>query len=132
MKYLISLFLLSLLSLWSCSSDIDELAGNWEAESLSSGNLDCEEQLDGSYILDIEARSETFGISLDINSCSGSINGARRGNIEFKDPACTEACCDSEGALCLLDALLVVDSYDLQGDLLILTGNSVEISFRAQ
>jgi len=28
--------------------------------------------------------------------------------------------------------LLVVDSYDLQGDQLILTGKSVEITFRAQ
>jgi heat shock protein HslJ len=132
MKCVVILSFLSIFTLLGCSSDFDELAGNWVAESLSSGNLDCEEQLDGSYILDIEARSETFGISLDINTCSGSIKGARRGNIEFKDPACTEACCDSEGALCLLDALLKVDSYNLQGDELILSGNSVEIVFKAQ
>jgi len=69
---------------------------------------------------------------LDVNGCSGLISKARNGEINFKPGACTEACCDSDGALCLLDALLVVDSYDLQGDQLILTGKSVEITFRAQ
>lgn len=130
MRILLILFSLCLIAGPSCSSsDLSELSGDWVAEQLSSGDLDCTEELDDEYILDIDEASRSFGIELDINSCGGSLSGGRGGNIEFEDPACTEACCDSEGALCLLDALLVVDAYDLQSDVLILTGNSVRIVF---
>lgn len=130
MKYWKGFLLLSVLFLASCSSsDLSELSGDWVAEQLSSGDLDCTEELDDEYILDIDRVSRSYGLQLDINSCGGSLSGGRGGNIEFKDPACTEACCDSEGALCLLDALLLVDEYDLQSDVLVLTGSSVRIEF---
>ena len=99
------------------------------AEDLSAGDLGCSEDLNGDYILGLDIDSRSYTLQLDINSCGGSIGGVQNNKIEFNDPACTEACCDSEGALCLLDALLVVDSYELTASQLILRGSDVRIEF---
>ena len=129
MNFLKILFACFALLFASCSSDLEELSGDWLAEDLSAGDLGCSEDLNGDYILDIDRTSRTYGLQLDVNGCGGNINGGRNNKIEFKSPACTEACCDSEGALCLLDALLVVETYEFSSNQLILRGNDVRIVF---
>jgi hypothetical protein len=113
----------------SCSSNLEELSGDWLAEDLSAVDLSCSEDLEGDYVLSLDAESSSYSLELDINGCGGSIVDGRDGKIEFESPACTEACCDSEGALCLRDALLVVDSYELTSSQLILEGSDVRIVF---
>ncbi|NBC03879.1 MAG: hypothetical protein GVY20_09280 [Bacteroidetes bacterium] len=117
------------LAVSSCSSDLNGLAGEWVAEDLSAGNLGCSEDLEGDYVLSLDTDSRSYGLELDVNGCGGTLENATDGKIEFKGPACTEACCDSEGALCLLDALLMVDAYELTSNNLILVGNDVRILF---
>jgi len=125
-----SIFLFCLaLAVSSCASERDGLAGEWVAEDLSAGDLGCSEDLTGDYVLSLDSDSRSYGLELDVNGCGGSIEDARDGKIEFKGGACTEACCDSEGAICLLDALLLVDAYELSSSNLILFGNDVQIIF---
>ena len=130
MRYVSLIFFL--FCLWSCSNDFESLSGVWVAESLESGSQACEEELLDDYILDIDATSESYGLQLDINGCSGLISKARNGEINFKPGACTEACCDSDGAICLLQVLSRVERYEFDGDRLILSTSSAEIIFRAQ
>lgn len=126
--YTLVIFCLAL-AISSCASEREGLSGDWVAEDLSAGSLGCSEDLEGDYVLNLDAGSSSYSLELDINGCGGSIEEAREGEIEFKSPACTEACCDSEGALCLLEALLRVDAYELSSRNLILFGNDVQIIF---
>lgn len=132
MKKLPGLLSFLLIFLFSCSDDMDSISGAWLAESMDSGDLGCSEELLEPYLLDIDERSKTYNLQLDVNGCSGVIGRVKNGEIDFDPGACTEACCDSSGAQCLLQVLTEVDRYELMDDHLILYNATAEIVFERQ
>jgi hypothetical protein len=129
MKQILILLAFSLLS---CSDDINSISGVWLTDSLESGELGCSEQLLEPYILDIDVPSRTYSLQLDVNSCSGSVATIGSGKIDFESGACTEACCDSDGAQCLLQVLLDAERYEVKGSTLILSTATAKIVFRSK
>ncbi len=109
---LYALFVLFFLNLISCNKEIKNVTDNqWIARSVVLENnviLTPNE----TYCLSFESKDQ-FSLSLDINHCGGEVHFKNK-TVEFKSGAyCTEACCDSDFAITLLNQLTQIEQWEL-------------------
>lgn len=83
--------------------------------------------LPGIYRLSFSDNNQA-SILLDVNTCFGDVNIGNR-SIDLNLNGCTEACCDSEIALQMLQSLNQADQYTLKGDSLRLYGPDTILAF---
>jgi heat shock protein HslJ len=83
--------------------------------------------LPGTYRLSFSDNNQA-SIRLDVNTCFGDVEIGTR-SIDLNLTACTEACCDSEIALQMLQSLYRVDQYTIKGDSLRLYGPDTILAF---
>lgn len=113
----------------SCDEDKDiVLDREWTASSIrfESGDF---VNLNSQYDFILEDNNQ-FRLQLDVNLCGGSVF-FRKNTVEFKDgTGCTEACCDSENAIALVDNLTKTINWEINANQLILTNDKgLEIIF---
>ena len=109
---LLALFFLFLLHLTSCNKDKANVIDNqWIATSIVLEN-DVILTPNSNYYLSFESKDQ-FSLSLDINHCGGEVH-FKKNTVEFKSGAyCTEACCDSDFAITLLNQLTQIEQWEL-------------------
>jgi heat shock protein HslJ len=109
-------------SLVACNKDKDILMENeWIASSIRFENGDFITPL-AQYHFIIENNNQ-FRLQLDINMCGGEVY-FRKKTVEFKNGiGCTEACCDSEFAIALVDNLTQTKYWEISNNQLVLTND---------
>jgi hypothetical protein len=97
-------FLMLVLGLTACQKEPKDIVGiEWVSTSvtLENGQSSYPEH---TYLLSFD-NAKSFRLSLDVNSCGGSVSFNRR-QVSFDDGMnCTEACCDSPYAQRLAENL---------------------------
>lgn len=78
----------------------------------------------------IPENRNSFKLLLDINTCSGKVN-FRSKTVAFSDGiTCTEACCDSDFAIALINNLVKTKYWEINGQKLVLSNDKgLEIVF---
>lgn len=114
-----ALILTSIFALAACNKDKDILFSNeWIAASITQENGDFITP-NSDYTLILESKSQ-FSLRLDVNLCGGKVY-FRRQKVNFKDGIyCTEACCDSEFAIALVNNLDKTRNWSIVGNRLML------------
>lgn len=119
MKQFLYLFLISIVVLVACKKDKGihpDLYNTWEAKSFVSIDSRAYNKNENTKILLTLYKNGTYRLRLDINSCSGEYTVDSNNRIIFSYAACTEACCDSEFSLKLIEMLSKVSSYNIDGN----------------
>jgi hypothetical protein len=93
--------------------------GLWQVTLLedSQGTLT---QFDAPLYLEFVKRKQ-YVLRLDVNTCGGEYKKGK--GIVFGPGYCTEACCDSEAAIRLMEALSRVRNYSEKPGLILLKGD---------
>ena len=74
------------------------------------------------YVLDFQSETQ-FTLNLDINAGGGKWEQPDEGKIHFFEMSFTEACCDSQFAIDMLEIFGTVEVYELDGQILTLGGD---------
>lgn len=119
MKILSILFLsLCCMTLISCSDDgncdcDDNLYQKWEVDGFVSIESRSYSK-DNDYSPTIEfKRDGSLTMELDVNNCFSSFELGNSGSIRIEGPGCTEACCDSEFSVKVVETLPLVETYNI-------------------
>ena len=109
-------------SLVACDKDKDIVMDNeWIASSIRFENGDFVTPVSQYYF--ILENNNQFRLQLDINLCGGEVY-FRKKTVEFKNGiGCTEACCDSEFAIALVDNLTQTKNWEISTNQLVLTND---------
>jgi len=125
----LALIFVSFFLMVSCEKDIAIVLDNqWVASSIKFENGDFETP--GSlYYLIFENKGQ-FRLQLDVNLCGGEVSFKKK-LVNFKNGiACTEACCDSEFAIALINNLTRTKYWAVNNRLLVFSNdNGLEIIF---
>lgn len=117
-------FILLLFALSGCEK-IDGPAKNvfqtWEVKDfVSVESVTYAKNPDTRILLTINS-DHSYRLQLDVNSCGGTLLSISELGIIFDNPACTEACCDSDFALRFASLLTAVNMYKIEDDTLLLS-----------
>ena len=106
----------------ACDKDKDIVMDNeWIASSIKFENGDFISPVSQYYL--ILENNNQFRLQLDINLCGGEVY-FRKKTVEFKNGiGCTEACCDSEFAIALVDNLTQTKNWEIITNQLVLTND---------
>jgi heat shock protein HslJ len=109
-------------SLVACDTDKDIVMDNeWIASSIRFENGDFVTPVFQYYF--ILENNNQFRLQLDINLCGGNVY-FRKKTVEFKNGiGCTEACCDSEFAIALVNNLTQTKNWEINANQLVLTND---------
>lgn len=119
-KHILILFILAALT--TTCEKLEGPAKNvfqtWEVVDFVSVESLTYSKYNNSRILLTINSDKTYNLSLDINTCGGSILSISELGIVFGNPACTEACCDSDFASRFTELLPFINMYKVDGDTL--------------
>jgi hypothetical protein len=118
-----TLFILSIafFALSSCKKDNPALIGEWEVVAIrASENADWENAPETIEFIFEEKQKMSIGLS--VNRCNTSFSSCTCGSMVINAPSCTEACCDSEFSLRILDFITEINAHEIDNDELILKG----------
>ncbi len=126
------LFLLSSISYFfftGCAKDvsIDSIVGKWEVISVYKGKA-YDNKSNNTYILDFKD-DKNVSIKLDVNACSSEYSANCDDCINISLFRCTEACCDSDYAIKLIEVISESTKYEIKSDILTLR-NTGEIKLK--
>ncbi len=109
-------------SLVACNKDKDiVMANEWIASSIEFENGDFVTPVSQYYF--ILENNNQFRLQLDVNLCGGEVY-FRKNTVEFKNGiGCTEACCDSDFAMALVDNLTQTKYWEIKSNDLVLTND---------
>ncbi|MDQ3190387.1 MAG: META domain-containing protein [Bacteroidota bacterium] len=97
----------------SCTKEKSTIVENtWLVESIKIHADSSLKYTNNEYLLQFENKTN-YSLSLDVNSCFGSVNFLSNKRVDFKSLNCTEACCDSDFALNTADILGEVNKYSV-------------------
>ncbi len=97
----------------SCSKEKRTIVENiWQVESIKIHTDSSLKHTTNEYLLQFENKMN-YSLSLDVNSCFGSVNFKSNKRVDFKSLNCTEVCCDSDFALSTADILGEVNKYSV-------------------
>ncbi len=122
MKILLHLLIFAFFfSLVACNKEKEIVIDNdWIASSIRFENGDFSTP-DSQYHFTIENKNQ-FSLRLDVNLCRGTVY-FRKKSVVFKGIGCTEACCDSESAIALVDNLNKTKYWEASNNQLVLTND---------
>jgi hypothetical protein len=117
-----TLILALFFSLVACDKDKDIVMDNeWIASSIRFENGEFITPVSEYYF--ILEKNNQFRLQLDVNSCGGEVC-FRNKTVEFKNGIyCTEACCDSDFAIALVENLPQTKYWEISTDQLVLTND---------
>ncbi len=124
-----TLFFASFFFLIACEKDKDVISDStWIASSIKFENGDFANP-NSQYYLVFEHKGQ-YRLQLDINLCGGEISFKEK-SVKFKNGmGCTEACCDSDFAIALVDNLTKTKNWVLNANQLVFTNDKgLEIIF---
>lgn len=108
-------------SLVACNKEKEIVIDNdWIASSIRFENGDFSSP-DSQYHFTIENKN-LFSLRLDVNLCRGTVY-FRKKSVVFKSIGCTEACCDSEFAIAIIDNLNKAKYWEVSNNQLVLTND---------
>ncbi len=124
-----TLFFTSFFFIIACEKDKDViLDSEWIASSIIFENGDFTNP--NSYYYLIFENKGQYRLQLDINLCGGEVSFKGK-SVKFKNGmGCTEACCDSDFAIALVDNLTKTTNWGLNANQLVFTNDKgLEIIF---
>ncbi len=101
------------------------LEGSWKLQRIEKAGKE-PQQPDHPTFLQFTSDS-TFAMDLKVNRCQGGLAYPEGQEIRFKDPICTEMCCDTDLQKNLVRLLAELDRYTIEEERLMLKGDSVEL-----
>ncbi|MCH8545328.1 MAG: META domain-containing protein [Cryomorphaceae bacterium] len=120
MNKLLALGLLLCFSV-ACKKQNNAIVGEWEVLQIKKSDNSNWEDAPEAYLMTFTDKDE-MNVRLEVNTCGSTYNACTCGNLNIDVLACTEACCDSEFAQTLIESLSNVESYEIDGDALLLKG----------
>jgi hypothetical protein len=102
--------------------DLDLSSRDWKVEKIRKSGKLIYTGTDSTYILTFTS-GETYGLNLDVNSCSGHYEIPQKGSIGFQPMACTKVCCDTDFALDLATLFPEMNGYFVRDNRLHFEGN---------
>ncbi len=103
-----------------CAKDvsIDSIVGKWEVISVYKGKV-YDNKTNNTYILNFKD-DKKVSIKLDVNTCVSEYTTSCDNCINISPIKCTEACCDSDFAIKLIEVIGESKKYDINSDILTL------------
>ena len=102
--------------------DVDLSSREWQVEKIRKTGKLIYTTTDSTYMLTFTS-NEVYGLTLDVNSCSGHYEIPQNGKICFQAMACTKVCCDTKFAEDLVGLFPEMNGYFVKDNRLYLEGN---------
>ena len=116
------IFSLIAITFFSCNKEEDsELLNKWKVEGYVKDSFSLSQTASSDLYITFN-KNKSVELSLEINRCGGNFSLDEK-TITISNFSCTEACCDSEFSMELLDLLSQINTYSISGNQLTLTGD---------
>lgn len=130
MKQILWLGLIAAAWIGSCrpGDGVQLLPGEWRVLAIQPAG-EPSQDAPAEYIIHFKTDGNLH-LRLDVNQCFGNYASNKPGQMAISSLGCTEACCDSAFAERMVQILVKVTAFDLQGDMLVLDGPDGKLAAR--
>ncbi|MCC5915892.1 MAG: META domain-containing protein [Cryomorphaceae bacterium] len=121
MKLNVFAILTTLFVVVACSKKDESLHGVWMVERVQLNQASDWQGSPEKYRFEF-GTDKSLTVNLDVNTCQTKFESCTCGSMVIDPIGCTEACCDSEFAVQMIEMMKDVDRYDISSEVLVLAG----------